>query len=891
MSYLKSFIKSSIIAMLIALVLMIILGGALYTRVEGTEVDLSKLDIKPTPTIIYDKNGEVIAKFREEKKDVTAYEEIPVEVMQALTSTEDRAFYEHAGINVKAIFRAGAAVLKSGGDYVQGGSTITQQLVKQIYLTDEKSIDRKIKEAVIATELESEMSKNEIIKNYLNHVYYGNGAYGIRKAIETYYGMTLEDFKALSKEERIVRAALLGGIVQLPSENDPYSNPDGAKKRTAVVLGNMKSMGYITEEEYQKAKEQGLQILDKPNIKHDDQLINNGEITSYVLSEASESLNLTQEQVRFGGYEIYTSFDPKAYQAIRQNFEKNSLNATSDSEVSASIVNPKTGEILALSGGRKAPGYTEYNRAYQGKKQPGSSMKPIIVYAPALESGKFTPWSSLVNQKGTTFELGYKPKNSNGGGSGKISMIDAIKHSQNIAAVYTLDKVGINYATDFVEKLGIRLSESDRYLPIALGGLSEGVNTLELTDAYQGFANGGHRVEAHIIKRVVDNQGDNIFEPNTKLSEDNRVMKKSTAEYMENMLQNAVISGTGQNAKIEGELVGGKTGTTDSQNNIWFSGFTSEFVMTVWMGYDQEKALPVGSYVAANMFSKIGTDLAKYYPDGDRKYEPLKKKDDDMKSISVSVDLDEKNKKLKLSWSKEKETEYTVYKDGKEVKTGISRGEFSDSKLEEGTTYIYTVVGYNKYTDIETHKSGEIEVRIEKEKEKPSSPSFGTPSVTGDSIRLNWSEVTDAESYILTRNGKVIFEGARTSFTDSELEPLTTYHYELVAVNGSGKSPVSKINATTSKGANVTNEDDLDEETKAEIDEINKEETGETDKTPTTPTNPTTPTEPEETDEVDDVVEPTNPTPTTPTNPTNPTPNQPTNPTTNQPEKETTTQG
>lgn len=801
MSFFKSFFKTIVLSFVIAAICATLVGGTVYTRVASTDVDLEKLKIEPKPTIIYDKNGEIIGKFRKEQRDVTAYEEIPIEVIQAVVSTEDREFYNHPGINVKAITRAAYAIFQADGDIVQGGSTVTQQLVKKTYLTDEKKLDRKIKEAVLATSLEKQMSKNEILTNYLNHIFYGEQAYGIRSAVETYFGQTLEEFKQEDRITRIAKAALLGGLPQLPTSHNPYYHPDSAKQRRDAVLANMWTVGYITEDEYKQAKEKPFLILEKPNVAHDE-VLKYGEIVTYVLEETAKLLETDFEGAKYSGLEIYTSFDPTVYTAIRDTLAKDNLypgNSPSGvaAQTSVSIVNPKNGEILALSGGREAPKFTELNRAYQSKRQPGSSFKPIIDYAPAIESGKFHPWSVLVDEAGYTFPGNYQPKNYSGKGNGKMTMVDALRASQNIPAVYLLHNTGIDYAIRFAERLGITFTDADRYLPIALGGLSEGVSTLQMADAYQGFANGGYRIPAHMVKRMVNTEGEVVFEAPSELTDSYRVMQPQTAEYMKYMLQNAVRSGTGTSAQIQGELVGGKTGTTDKNKDLWFTGFTSEFAMSVWLGYDNPESINGGSYMAAKFFSEIGKEVAKTYPDGDVVFTTPKKITPKVETFELKGSYNEKGKVVSLSWENVEDTTYELYRNGKVIAKDLKKTSYKDTELEEGQTYEYRVVGYNNYTNFETHKSNSLSFEVEKKVKAPTSAKIQASDITTNSVALSWSEVNGATNYKLIRDGVEIYSGKQNFFLQQGLKPNTLYHYELIVQNEGGNSAPSSINVTT----------------------------------------------------------------------------------------------
>lgn len=708
-------------------------------------VDLTKLNIVPEPTIIYDKNGDELSRFVEEKKDVTSYDEIPLTIIEAVISTEDRAFFEHPGINVKAIARALIEDIKARA-FVQGGSTLTQQLVKTVYLHPGKTLERKRIEAIEAFEVERLLDKKEIIAHYLNHIFYGHDAYGIRSAVETYFGQTLEEFKADSRVDQIVKASLLAGLPQAPSDTSPYLNPEKAKDRRNVVITNLFNEGFITKEEYEEAIQKPFLILDVANVEHEDEVINYPEFIHYALSEAAIKLGISDgpidriteqelKQTMYSGVKIHTSFDKEVYGIIRKHMERDELfpsNAKDGTKVQGSmaIVNPQNGEIYAMAGGRdEITKFLDFSRAFQMKRQPGSAFKPIVSYGPALETGEFEPYSLLAADHGHRFPGGYVVKD-HGSGPKFKTMLASIYYSNNVPAVWMLEQVGLPYAKEYSKKLGIDLSNEDSGLSTALGGLQHGVSPLQMADAYQAFANGGKRAEAHTIRKMISYEGKVIYEPEKPV----QVIKKENADIMRYMLRGVVTSGTGTRANVYGHYISGKTGTTEvpwkghrGNKDIWFVGMTKDYVGAVWMGYDKtdrEHYLNDYSSTTAGFFGEVIKELVQIKGDPSRNYRTPKNIKPDVKDMTldgrlVTTDFEGggngniiQNHEVRLTWEKEENTLYKIYRNGEVVETEISKDAFKDTSFTPGESYTYKVVGYSEYGNFRTFETNSFTVKI-----------------------------------------------------------------------------------------------------------------------------------------------------------------------------------
>lgn len=615
--------KSFFGALFLASLVTFLIVGALYTRVEGTQLNKEAFLLDTKPTNFKYRDNSSMVKFYKERRSVAMYEEIPQEIVDAFVATEDREFFSHAGINVKAISRAAVEIVRAKGEIVQGGSTITQQLIKMSHLDATKSIERKQQEAIYATLLEETYSKKEIMEMYLNQIEYKYQAFGIKDALRTYFGHSFEEFKHLPREERIIKAALMAGMVQNPTQIDPWQNSERTLTRRDIVIKNMSITKKITEQELEITLGKPLMVLDEPMRVFEEEKIKNQELVHYTLFEASKILDMSIEEIRDSGYDIETSFDQKVYDVIRKEFEndknfpKNGQDGT-QVEGAAVYLTPKNGEIVAFTGGRKEiDKFLDFNRAFQMQRQPGSTFKPIISYGPALESGKFGMYSYLNDQKGHTFPGGYAPKDWDGGGRGMVTMQEALRQSWNIPAVWTLQQVGLPYAKVYAKKLGVDLSKEPNYLTLALGGLENGVSPLTMADSFQAFSNDGVRTPAHAIRKITDANGKVIYE--AKISTE-PVIDPRNAETMKSMLLNAVQNGTGRGANFSSKI-GGKTGTTEhptvkgANNDLWFVGFSdNDLLGAVWLGYDTTNTSHYllkseGSGLAAKLFKEMSPNI------------------------------------------------------------------------------------------------------------------------------------------------------------------------------------------------------------------------------------------------------------------------------------------
>lgn len=527
----------------------------------------------------YDCKGNVIyTTLSVERRIPITIEQIPKHVQQAFISIEDNRFYEHGGIDIRGTSRAIVSTLS--GREVQGGSTITQQLAKNAFLTQERTITRKIKEAFLSFALESKYTKEEILCLYLNRIYFGQGAYGLESASWLYFNRPAKDLT-------LAQAASLAAIPKSPNYFNPFANPNDSKARQELVLDQMVKYGYINKEQCAAAKKADLQLV-KAGQKAD------ANPTSYfyemIIQQVIEELGA--DALYKDGLKIYTTLDMDMQRAAN-----NSLSVVTDNysgyssankklQVALVAVEPKTGAIKAMLGGR---GGDKFNRAYLANRQPGSAFKPFV-YATAMANG-FTP-ASIIEDKEEDFGGGWKPRNSDWKEHGKVSLRTALVKSMNIPTVKIARAVGVEKVIQTAENMGIStLVDNGKYndtnLAMSLGGLTKGVTPLEMAGAYAVFANNGLYVKPYSISKIVDRSGKVLYEHKAVKRE---AITAKDAYLVTHMLQDVLVWGTGGGAGI-GRPAAGKTGTTDSSIDAWFVGYTPNLSTAVWCGYDDNTSM------------------------------------------------------------------------------------------------------------------------------------------------------------------------------------------------------------------------------------------------------------------------------------------------------------
>lgn len=515
-------------------------------------------------------------------------DKIPKDLQNAFVAIEDQRFYKNnLGIDPRRILGALIADIRAGGKPVEGASTITQQLIKNTMLTDQKTFSRKIQEAVLAWRLEQKYSKKQILEAYLNTIYLGGpnvNAYGVQAASLAYFG---KDVSQLD----LAQAAIIAGITNNPSLYSPYANLEASIDRQHLVLKEMLNQGYITKEQYDKAIAEKLEFK-RTNLTTYDHKYFVDQVINDVADALAKKLNISRDEsvnkIYNGGLRIYTTMDLNIQNSIENAFKDPKLfpvnSRIKDAVQSAMvIIDWHTGEVKGLVGGRDETNVLMgFNRATQAYRQPGSSIKPLTVYGPALESGLTA--ATVVDDVPTTFG-NWTPHNYESSSyKGLVTLRDALKNSRNIPAVKVVDMIGINTSANYGKKFGLDITKNDMYLPaLALGGLYKGVTTMQEAAAYGAIANGGIYTTPITFEKVTDADG-NVIIDNKPLR--HVVLSEQNAYILENMMQDVVNYGTGTNARLSNMPVAGKTGTTDNYNNAWFTGFTPYYVGSVWMGYD-----------------------------------------------------------------------------------------------------------------------------------------------------------------------------------------------------------------------------------------------------------------------------------------------------------------
>jgi penicillin-binding protein 1A len=580
--------------------ILIFIGIAAYSTPKW---DPAMLDDQKQTSFLYDMDNAQYATLHGlVNRQPVKSSDIPDLVKKTFVAVEDKRFYQHIGVDFIRIFGSALNDIRSGSAK-EGASTITVQLARNAFIKNptSKTLTRKIQEAILAIQLEHEYTKDEILTFYLNKIFLGESSFGIQAAAKTYFG---EDLKDLKPEQ----VALLAGLPQAPSQYDPYVFPDSAKNRRTIVLGVMRDGGIISTQEYDQSKDVPFTYVE--NLKKTlggaqkttvfDTAIKYPAFVNGVIEELETTYNLTEDQIYNGGLQIYTTVNPKIQGAVEAAFaDPANFPKGIDSKLiqgAMTVTEPSTGAIQAMAGGRDYTAGT-LNRAWQSKRMPGSTIKPLVVYGPAIEKGGYFPGTVLddmpVSYKTSTGKS-WAPTDFDTidrGWKGLITMRYALEDSVNVYAVKLLNLIGVDYGWTFGKNnLGLPLVQKDRNLTLALG--TPIVSTLDMTAAYGVYANNGVSVTNHAVVKVLDSKGNILITP--KITK-NRVMKETTAYIINDMLRSVVTDGTGISAQIGNWAVAGKTGTSSLPDNLstkagntdaWFAGYTPNYAGVVWMGYD-----------------------------------------------------------------------------------------------------------------------------------------------------------------------------------------------------------------------------------------------------------------------------------------------------------------
>ncbi|WP_353891727.1 PBP1A family penicillin-binding protein [Lactococcus lactis subsp. lactis] len=570
------------ITIIFVLVAIVSTGSYLFYLAKTANVKVLQSSIS-AQTVIYDKDNNEAGNLYGQKGTPVKIDQISKNITNAVVATEDRTFYKNHGVNLKRFALAAVTLGRFGG-----GSTITQQLAKNAYLTQEQTIDRKAREFFLALEINKHYSKDEILDMYLNNSYFGNGVWGIQDAALKYFGVP-------ASEVTVDEAASLAGMLKGPEIYNPlYEKGKYATDRRNTVLQNMVNAGYLEQSQADTFMKVDLQAQLQDNYQSKSSQYKYPSYYNAVISEAERKYGLTLQEIMNNGYKIYTGMDQNMQSGLQKTYSDPSFfPQASDGTYaqSASVaIDPKTGAVNALVGNVNTEGsnsFTDYNYATMSKRSPGSVIKPLIVYAPAIEAG----WSidKTVDDSPADYN-GWKPTDFDNQWRGQIPMYTALANSYNIPAINTYQSIGPKVGNALGREFGLDLSSKNDVLPTALGAGVE-TNPWQIAQAYQVFANGGVMNDAHLITKIENAAGQVV---KTAKVTKKRVISKDTADKMTQMMLGTYTNGSAWKASPKSYTLAGKTGTNEDQDQ-WVVGYTPDVVMALWVGYADGKYKLTGS--------------------------------------------------------------------------------------------------------------------------------------------------------------------------------------------------------------------------------------------------------------------------------------------------------
>ena len=609
------------------LIIFFLIGGGAAAAVvihyvnDTPPFDPARLATVETSYLFDSEGNEIMVLHEEQNRIVVDLEEVPEHVRQAFIAIEDERFFRHFGFDAIGSMRAAYANYQAG-EIVQGGSTITQQLAQNAFLTTEKTYRRKVQEIWLALQLERKYSKEEILELYLNRIYFGNGAYGVEAAAQTYFNKSIGEIS-------LAEAAMLGGIVRSPNNFNPINDETRAEERMQTVLLNMERINYITENQHREALDEELYYAeprdpDYPYPHFVDHVVHSELLE--VLS-AIPSIGSREEAYRAiytGGLRVYTTLDPKMQKHVEDVLSRNDLypstiyvdmarvkeatsqlppgrdlswaqlqefideeNGVPQPQAAIVLADPTTGRIRALGGGRHYQKKLDEVLRFSTHRQPGSAIKPIITYAPAFEEGTLAGAGSTLNDSPYTGPGGWRPKNFDNRFRGWISARDALYFSYNVPAVRAFEDLGPRVGVEYAQKMGINsfTPEEVNNLSLALGGFTRGVTAIEMAQAYGVLANEGVRVDMHTVERIEDRHGGIIYEREINPTQ---VLSPQSTFLVNDILQDFVQKYLGRALQID-RPVAAKTGTTENWKDVYLVAYTPNIVASFWMGYDEPK--------------------------------------------------------------------------------------------------------------------------------------------------------------------------------------------------------------------------------------------------------------------------------------------------------------
>ena len=598
------------VLLIIGLGFSLLTGGYLFYLAKTTNVKDLQNALKAT-TIIYDKNGNQAGSLTGQKGTYVELDAISKNLQNAVVATEDRSFYKNSGINYGRFFLAILTLGRSGG-----GSTITQQLAKNAYLSQDQTVERKAKEFFLALEINKKYSKKEILTMYLNNAYFGNGVWGIEDASKKYFGVSASQLS-------LDQSAVLAGMLKGPEIYNPLYSVENATNRRNTVLQNMVAAGYIDQATADQSAAVDIhgQLVDAYEGKSEDY-----RYPSYfdaVINEAVNEYGLTEEDIVKNGYRIYTELDQNYQASMQVIYDNTALFPVAEdgtrAESGSVALDPKTGGVRALVGrvgSDENPGFRTYNYATQAARSPGSTIKPLVVYSPAVAEG----WSTNKELDNSTTRYGSYEVNNYAGiqSSPTVPMYQALAESLNLPAVATANELGLNTVFEYGKKFGLNMDKVDKSLAVALGaGVT--TNPMQMAQAYGTFANGGVMNDAHLITKIENASGQVVKSHSQKST---RVLSGSTTDKMTNMMLGTFSNGTGVNAAPYGYTMAGKTGKTETSFNKdlsgdqWVIGYTPDVVISQWLGFpttDENHYLTDSSAgTASEIFRNVANSVLPY---------------------------------------------------------------------------------------------------------------------------------------------------------------------------------------------------------------------------------------------------------------------------------------
>jgi penicillin-binding protein 1A len=631
-------LKRVILLLVIIILIGVFVGlGTAYAWIKSAQpLDIDELFSLNQTTYIVDEKDNIIDKLHaNENRTLVSLDQIPQQLQDAFIAIEDKRFYQHHGIDIYRVFGALKVNIQAGG-YKQGFSSITQQLIKKIYLSDDKVLKRKVIEMYYAIQLERHFPKGKILEAYLNTIPLGGNVAGVKEGALYYFGKELNQLT-------LAESAMLAGVTNNPSYYNPYRHFDNATKRKELILNEMLKQEKISNEQYQQAKSEEVTLQkvesDLETSYFADMVIND------VIDTLQSELHYSQEEAQLklfnGGLKIVATIDTSIQNQLEASFKKDNLfpkskadaNGHLQPEAAAVVIDHTTGQVKAVMGGRSEKVRRGLNRATQSYRQPGSTIKPLAVYTPALDNGYTI--ASVVDDSPVTV-AGYSPDNYSGKFTGLVTIREAIQQSLNVVAVKIVNDLGVARSAEYLQKFGItsiitrkdNQKNNDMGLSsMALGGLTKGVRPIEMASAYSVFPNKGIYIKPISFTKIYDKNGNLIYESKPKKE---RVISEQVAYLMVDIMKGVVTGGTGTRAALPNMPAAGKTGTTTNNMDAWFIGYTNYYTAAIWMGNDEPKNLGfTGGNYPAMLWKDIMTGVHKNLPT----------KSFEMPSGLVSVDI------------------------------------------------------------------------------------------------------------------------------------------------------------------------------------------------------------------------------------------------------------